>query len=84
MIDSATKLGLDAKTSEKLVKSTLLGSSILAYESISSPKKLREDVTSPGGTTEAAIKQLELNNQFSKIINKAIKSAVKKSISLSK
>ena len=84
MIDSAMQAGLSAKISDKLVKNTLLGSSILANESYNSPKKLREEVTSPGGTTEAALKKLEEKDKFSKIINIAIKSAIKKSIDLSK
>ena len=84
MINSATKAGLNSKTAELIVKNTLIGSSILANESFYSPKKLRQDVTSPGGTTEAAIKVLEKNNQFSKIIDLAIKSAIKRSIILSK
>jgi len=84
MIDSAIKAGLNLKVAEKLVKHTLLGSSILANESIYSPKKLREEVTSPGGTTEAAIKVLEKNNQFEKVINLAVKSAIERSIILSK
>ena len=84
MINSATKAGLNSKTAELIVKNTLIGSSILANESFYSPKKLRQDGTSPGCTTEAAIKVLEKNNQFSKIIDLAIKSAIKRSIILSK
>jgi pyrroline-5-carboxylate reductase len=45
--------------------------------------KLRSKVTSKGGTTESAIQKLEENN-FSKILEEAIKSARKKSIDLSK
>ena len=45
--------------------------------------ELRSKVTSKGGTTESAIKILEQNN-FSKILEKAIQSARKKSIDLSK
>ena len=45
--------------------------------------ELRSKVTSKGGTTESAIKVLEENN-FSEILEEAIKSARKKSIDLSK
>ena len=83
-INSAIKSGLNLKTADILVKNTLLGSSILANESTYSPKKLRENVTSPGGTTEAAIKELERNKKFEKVIDLAIKSAIKRSIILSK
>ena len=83
MIESAIKAGLKPKISERLVKNTLMGSSILAFESTFEVKRLREDVTSPGGTTEAAIAILEDKNQFSKIIDIAIQSAIKRSIDLS-
>ena len=46
-------------------------------------KKLRKQVTSEGGTTEAAIKIFEERN-FSKIIEDAIKKAAKKSFDMSK
>ncbi len=46
-------------------------------------KKLRKQVTSEGGTTEAAIKIFEERN-FSKIIEDAIKEAAKKSLDMSK
>jgi len=46
-------------------------------------KKLRKQVTSEGGTTEAAIKIFEERN-FSKIIEDAIKEAAKKSFDMSK
>ena len=83
LIESAIKAGLDFKTAHILVKHTLFGASKLALESNISPKKLRIEVTSPGGTTEAAIKILEKQDQFNKIINLAINAAIKKSINLS-
>ncbi len=83
LIESAINAGLDFKTAHTLVKHTLFGASKLALESNISPKKLRIEVTSPGGTTEAAIKILEKQDQFNKIINLAINAAIKKSINLS-
>ena len=83
MIKSGIKAGLKPKISERLVKNTLMGSSILAFESTFEVKRLREDVTDPGGTTEAAIAILEDKNQFSKIIDIAIQSAIKRSTELS-
>ena len=74
---------LKPKISARLVKNTLMGSSILAFESAFGAKRLREDVTSPGGTTEAALAILEDKKQFSKIIDIAIQSAIKRSIDLS-
>ena len=45
-------------------------------------KKIRNEVTSKGGTTEAAIKNLS-DNSFFKILEDAINEAKKKSIDLS-
>ena len=45
---------------------------------------LIEDVTSPGGTTEAALNVLNFENKFASIIKKAINAASKKSKELSK
>ena len=83
LIISAIKNGLDRKTAIELVKETFLGASYMASKSKRSPEELRIDVTSPGGVTEAALKEFNKNNIFKHTINKAIKSAVKKSISLS-
>ena len=83
MIKSAIRAGLDKKTANLLVIETLLGASYLASISEKSPEVLRKDVTSPGGTTEAALKVLNNKNSLYNIINKAIMSAIKKSIKLS-
>ncbi len=83
MIKSAVDMGLDKRTATILVKETLLGSSYLASMSDKPPEVLRKDVTSPGGTTEAALKVFNKNNSFYKIVNTAIKAAIKKSIKLS-
>ena len=84
LIKSAINNGLDKKTAIELVIETFLGSSYMASISNKSPEELRIDVTSPGGVTEAALKEFNKNNIFNNTIDKAIKSAVKKSITLSK
>ena len=48
-----------------------------------SPQKLRENVTSPGGTTEAALKVL-IKNNFKKNIIEAIKAAHERGLELGK
>ena len=42
----------------KLAKQTVLGAAKLAVESADSPEILRKNVTSKGGTTEAALKRI--------------------------
>lgn len=51
--------GLDRESARSLVSQTILGSAELARASDVEPKVLRERVTSPRGTTEAAIKVLD-------------------------
>ena len=83
LIKSAVSNGLDKSTANLLVKETLLGSSYMAKISEKSPEVLRQDVTSPGGVTEAALKEFNRNSIFFKTIDSAIKAAIEKSIKLS-
>ncbi|TAK88264.1 MAG: pyrroline-5-carboxylate reductase [Betaproteobacteria bacterium] len=53
---SAEKLGLAKDVSRKLALHTVLGAAKLAMQSSDSPEDLRKQVTSKGGTTEAALK----------------------------
>ncbi len=59
MIDAGVMLGLPRDTSTTLVVQTMYGSAKLLRESGEHPTVLREQVTSPGGTTAAALRQLE-------------------------
>ena len=52
-------LGLDAETARLLTIQTALGAARMAVESDSPPARLREQVTSPGGTTERALAVFE-------------------------
>ena len=59
MIDAGVMLGLPRDVSTTLVVQTMYGSAHLLRESGEHPTVLREQVTSPGGTTAAALRQLE-------------------------
>jgi len=59
MIEAGVHLGLPRTTSTELVVQTVVGSAKLLRETGEHPTVLREQVTSPGGTTAAAIRQLE-------------------------
>ncbi|OYO22783.1 pyrroline-5-carboxylate reductase [Enemella dayhoffiae] len=59
MTDAAVTLGLPRDTARELVTQTLLGSATLLAENGEHPTLLREQVTSPGGTTAAALAVLE-------------------------
>lgn len=59
MIDAAVHIGLRRDQAEAMVKQTLYGSSLYARESGRHPAILRNEVTSPGGTTAEALRVLE-------------------------
>lgn len=59
MIEAGVHLGLPRSTATELVVQTVVGSAKLLRETGTHPTVLREQVTSPGGTTAAAIRQLE-------------------------
>jgi pyrroline-5-carboxylate reductase len=56
LASSGEKLGLPGDVSRKLALHTVLGAAKLAASSGESPAALRKNVTSKGGTTEAALK----------------------------
>jgi len=77
MIKAASELGLPENTARKLVLQTAKGAALLATEADKkgeSPAELRQKVTSPGGTTEAALKVFA-EGKFGPLINAAIKRA---------
>ncbi|UMG93871.1 pyrroline-5-carboxylate reductase [Nocardioides sp. TF02-7] len=61
MIEAAVHLGLPRVTAHDLVLQTLVGSAQMLKETKEHPTVLREQVTSPGGTTAAAVRELEVH-----------------------
>jgi len=59
MIDAAVQLGLSAEQGRTLALATLGGATELAKQSSDTPATLRQNVTSKGGTTHAAISTME-------------------------
>ena len=59
MIEAGILLGLGRETSTQLVVQTMLGTAKLLRDERMHPVELRETVTSPGGTTIQAIRELE-------------------------
>ncbi len=59
MIDGGILLGLPRDVSTELIIQTMVGSGKMLQQSGMHPVELREMVTSPGGTTIAAIRELE-------------------------
>jgi len=81
MEKTAISYGLDKSFSKQILKATYVGTAKMISNIEKNFKDLRKDVTSKGGTTEAAIKQLKKNN-FEKIIYNSIKDSIKKAKSL--
>ncbi|TDC47564.1 pyrroline-5-carboxylate reductase [Jiangella ureilytica] len=59
MIEAGVHLGLTRATATELVVQTLAGSAALLRDTGEHPTVLRERVTSPGGTTAAALRRLD-------------------------
>jgi pyrroline-5-carboxylate reductase len=62
MAEAGEQLGLEAATARRLAAATLYGSGLLAQSADRNLAQLRAEVTSSGGTTEAALKALQAAN----------------------
>lgn len=71
--------GLPADASRALVRATLVGAAALLDASAEDPADLRRQVTSPGGTTEAALKVLMGDHGLGPLAAEAVAAAVKRS-----
>lgn len=69
--NAAVSGGLDREAAQSLVRQTILGAAELAVASDDEPRVLRAKVTSPGGTTEAAVQSLDASG-----VSKSLESAV--------
>lgn len=71
------RAGLDAEVAAQLVSQTAKGAGVMLTESGESAGRLREQVTSPGGTTAAALSVLE-EAGFAQLIDDAVAAAVRR------
>ena len=83
MIDGGLLLGLSREVSTKLVVQTMLGTARLLRDEKMHPVELREAVTSPGGTTTRAIRELEAAGVRAAFLN-AINAAMERSKELAR
>ena len=79
MARAGIEAGLPPKLAAQLARATVAGAGALLVVSPEEPRKLRENVTSPGGTTEAALKVLMAPEALPALISKAIAAATKRS-----
>jgi len=78
MIRAGKNMGLDEKVATALTLQTALGAAQMAITSSNSPAELRKNVTSPNGTTQAALEVFD-RAQISQNIQTALAAAQKRS-----
>jgi pyrroline-5-carboxylate reductase len=78
LVDGAVRMGLPRKEAMTLAVQTILGTTKMVLESGDHPAKLRDMVTSPGGTTAAGLHALE-SGKFRHTVMEAVASAAKRS-----
>lgn len=83
MQEAGVKLGLSPENAQALCLQTAFGAAKLALASDVDVAQLRQRVTSPGGTTEAALKQFETDN-FKQLVDRALTKAAERSEELAK
>ena len=77
LVEAAENIGLPPEIAQELVLRTTIGSAHLVKKTGTPPAELRRMVTSPGGTTEEALLQLQQGN-FSGLILRAVTAAYEK------
>jgi len=76
--------GLPAELATKLARETVAGSGELLHRSELTSTTLRQNVTSPGGTTAAALDVLMGPNGLQKLLTRAVAAATQRSKDLAK
>jgi pyrroline-5-carboxylate reductase len=79
---AAEKAGLPSDMAALLARQTVCGAAKLAFESGTEPAELRRQVTSPNGTTAAALAVLMADNGLGPLLARAVEAAKTRSIEL--
>jgi len=78
LADAAEAEGIPRREAEKLARATIMGAGALLEADGRLPSELRRDVTSPGGTTEAALKVLMKPDGLARLMARAVSAANKR------
>jgi hypothetical protein len=81
MIDAGVHMGFPRGQATTLVYHTMLGSTLFAMQTNEHPAILRNQVTSPAGTTASAIYELE-NGRFRTVIKDAMWACYRRSLEM--
>lgn len=82
MIDAGVHLGFSRRLAQELVVETMRGAVLFAEQTGKHPAELRNMVTSPGGTTAAALYEMEKGG-LRTILSKAVYAAYRRTLELS-
>jgi pyrroline-5-carboxylate reductase len=79
MAAAGARLGLPAELAMRLARATVIGSGELASRNDAPAARLRQDVTSPGGTTQAALSVLMAADGIQPLFDRALAAAAQRS-----
>jgi len=79
LADAGVRAGLEPKLASELARATVAGAGELLYRSQLGADVLRQSVTSPNGTTHAALRVLMAENGLAKLMREAVEAATKRS-----
>lgn len=79
MTDAGIAAGLPAELAAQLASQTVHGAGALAHAASEDPGTLRKNVTSPGGTTQAALEVLMAEDGLSPLMRRAVDAAAQRS-----
>jgi pyrroline-5-carboxylate reductase len=81
---AGVRQGFAPDVAQKLARKTIEGVGALLASTDTEPADLRASVTSPGGTTEAALKVLTADGRFERLVADAVAAAVARGFELAK
>ena len=84
LTSAAEAAGLPPETAKLLAMQTVYGAAALAFESDEEPGTLRQQVTSPNGTTAAALDVLMGGDRLKNLVIEAVEAARRRSVELGK
>lgn len=84
LASAGEKQGLDAEKAMRLARQTIIGAAALLEADPSTAEQLRKNVTSPGGTTQAALDVLMAPDGMGALLDRAVDAARKRSEELGK
>ena len=83
MTEAGIKAGLSPDLAARLARQTVIGSGVLMQADDADAATLRQNVTSPGGTTQAALDVLMAQGGMAELLVQAIRAAADRSVELS-